>query len=565
MAAASPPARRWLFGPAPDLLLGCGLLYAIFMTAYAFRGAELRAVTPQFFMPLLILLFSMPHYGATLVRVYEQRRERQRYALFAVYTTLLVLAVSILGVYEAYLGSLLVTVYLTWSPWHYTGQNYGIAVMFLRRRGLSVTPPAKRLLYASFLLSFLLTFVVMHGLGQADYSLADLRSDEVRFMPLGLLPRPLAVALVPALAAACLVCLVGASVLLVRGGRLRDLLPAWVLALTQALWFSIPFGMVAWGRPSGVEPFDVHLSGIDDYRIWTWVGHGVQYLWVTSYYARAEQGWSGYGRYLTKTAVAGIAIWTLPFALFAPDAFGVRSYDGGLALVVAAAINIHHFMLDGAIWKLRNSRIASILIRDDRAAAVEPIGVGRAGWLHAGVWAAATLCVAGAAYVFWAGEVAYRAAWSRRDLVACTRILDRLAWFGRDDETRRYRLGVAEEERRNLAAALRHYERSAELRPSASALGRIGAARASLGDFGAAADAYDALLRLAPDHPDGLLAAAAARLELYDAPAALALLERADSIRPDHAQTRELLARAQQRASTPGETPPAGPSEIRGP
>ena len=33
--ATSPPGpRRWLFGPAPDLLLGCGLGYAVVFVAF---------------------------------------------------------------------------------------------------------------------------------------------------------------------------------------------------------------------------------------------------------------------------------------------------------------------------------------------------------------------------------------------------------------------------------------------------------------------------------------------------------------------------------------------------
>ena len=33
--------------------------------------------------------------------------------------------------------------------------------------------------------------------------------------------------------------------------------------------------------------------------------------------------------------------------------------------MIAGALNLHHVMLDSAIWKLRNTRIASILIRGD--------------------------------------------------------------------------------------------------------------------------------------------------------------------------------------------------------
>jgi tetratricopeptide (TPR) repeat protein len=38
-------------------------------------------------------------------------------------------------------------------------------------------------------------------------------------------------------------------------------------------------------------------------------------------------------------------------------------------LIFTAIVNIHHFMLDGAVWKLRDSRVASLLIRTARGSA----------------------------------------------------------------------------------------------------------------------------------------------------------------------------------------------------
>ena len=56
-------------------------------------------------------------------------------------------------------GSLLITLYLMWSPWHYMGQNYGIALMFLGRRGIRIDPNIKRLIHLSFITSFLLALI----------------------------------------------------------------------------------------------------------------------------------------------------------------------------------------------------------------------------------------------------------------------------------------------------------------------------------------------------------------------------------------------------------------------
>ena len=84
----------------------------------------------------------MPHYGGTLVRVYDQRKDRRAYAIFSVWATALLAALFVWGAFSTLVASVLFTIYITWSPWHYTGQNYGLAVMFLRRSGVPLSPRA---------------------------------------------------------------------------------------------------------------------------------------------------------------------------------------------------------------------------------------------------------------------------------------------------------------------------------------------------------------------------------------------------------------------------------------
>ena len=38
-------------------------------------------------------------------------------------------------------------------------------------------------------------------------------------------------------------------------------------------------------------------------------------------------------------------------------------------LIVTAVVNIHHFVLDGALWKLRDRRIAALLVDSGHRAA----------------------------------------------------------------------------------------------------------------------------------------------------------------------------------------------------
>jgi hypothetical protein len=186
-ANASPASRRWLFGPVPDLLLGCGVGYAFVFLLQLFDPSLLRAWVPAGAAPLVILVSGTPHYGATLLRVYERAEDRRAYAFFTVWITGALVALFFAGVASAFIGSLLLTVYLTWSPWHYSGQNYGVALMFLGRRGVAVDPRAKRAFHATFFLSFVLTFLAQHGTGGGPgYAPFADGGDAVRFIPLGI-------------------------------------------------------------------------------------------------------------------------------------------------------------------------------------------------------------------------------------------------------------------------------------------------------------------------------------------------------------------------------------------
>jgi hypothetical protein len=152
--AAAGTAGGWLYRPSVDLLLGAGVGYIVSVPLLAI-GSEVWGVG-QWSLPLFAfftLLISGPHYGATILRVYEHRRDRRRYALFAVWATLVLCALFVLGLHDVLVGSLLVTLYTSWSPWHFSGQNYGLALTFLRRRGVEVEPRASRLKHGSLSLT----------------------------------------------------------------------------------------------------------------------------------------------------------------------------------------------------------------------------------------------------------------------------------------------------------------------------------------------------------------------------------------------------------------------------
>jgi hypothetical protein len=251
----------------------------------------------------------------------------------------------------------------------------------------------------------------------------------IDFVPLGI-PRAAVDAAVPVALAAYAVTLIGSAGLLLRRAPARDLVPTAVLVLVQALWFTIPFAVHHWRLHPGIEPVEWDLRSL--YLPWIVAGHAIQYLWVTTYYARASEGWRGVLPYLTKTLVAGVAIWTLPAVLFAPRLLGSHGFHAGLALLVAAAVNIHHFVLDGAIWKLRQHRVARVLIRSERdAPSPGPTELAPAALGRRAVWGVAAVGCALGFFFFWEESVALPHALERRDLDGAIAVQQRLGWFGR--------------------------------------------------------------------------------------------------------------------------------------
>ena len=267
-AAASPTSNRWLFGPASDLLLGCGGLYLIaFLVIWAI-GPRTAAVVPEGLIPLALVFAAVPHYGATLLRVYERSTDRRTYAIFSIWASLLVWGVFVWGVYDLFVGSLLLTLYLSWSPWHYSGQNYGIGLLMLGRAGVRVSPRAKRLLYASFLLSFLLVLFTTHAATpDASYTPTPISFSEsaYRYMPVGI-PYSVLGPLLLVTAAAYLGCLVGAITLLRRNASWRDLTPMLGVVVMQALWFVVPVLARATMALQGVWPLSV--SSVSYMLLW---------------------------------------------------------------------------------------------------------------------------------------------------------------------------------------------------------------------------------------------------------------------------------------------------------
>ena len=347
--------------PAIDLIVGCGAWSLPLLILPYVLGNNGQAGALAFSM--LAVAVNGPHYMATIYRAYRTREDFARYRLRTLYCTLFLIAVLIAahGFYR--IVPWLMTIYLTWSPWHYMGQNFGLMLMFIHRNELKIDRRDRNVLWISFVASYLLTFLFFHtGPSTTPF-----------WISLGFPPSVLDTLRIPLM----LVFFAGAIPLgkLIRQAAKRGLwkpmLAPLTLYVTQFLWAVLPSALV-FLKGFGVPQVAFSVSMLA-------VMHCAQYVWITNYYARREAkaestDWH-WQRYFAILVIGGVALF-IPGPWLA--SYVVGSDFAMSFMIFTAVINIHHFVLDGAIWKLRDKRIHSLLTAADTRVADTPV---QASWI----------------------------------------------------------------------------------------------------------------------------------------------------------------------------------------
>jgi tetratricopeptide (TPR) repeat protein len=287
--------------------------------------------------------------------------------------------------------------------------------------------------------------------------------------------------------------------------------------------------------------------------LWIAAAHAAQYLWITAYYATSADPRQRTVPFLAKAAMAGFAIWTLPALIFAPGLLGRLPHESGLALMVAATVNLHHFVLDGAIWKLRDGRLARILLpkidapTDPQDAASIPAS------RH---WLRLALLGIGAASIVYGGvavveeEYGFKRALARGDLARARLALERFSWLGREGPSKHRELAIRFAQLGERRPAERELRRSIEIYPTFASWQALGRLNEEAGLPRRAIQAYEAALELQPNDALMLYRTGVLWLRVGEPERAALLLERAEKLAPDHSMIRASLLRARRRASS---------------
>jgi tetratricopeptide (TPR) repeat protein len=443
---------------------------------------------------LFALIFNYPHFMATIYRAYHTREDFERYKFFTLHLTLLLVLTGILLHASYRWVPWVFTLYICWSPWHYTGQNYGILTMFARRVGAQLTQAERRWLRAAFVASYLMLLASFETGGSSDPLILSFGLPARFTLPLRL-----------ALGGTFALFAFMAFRPLVRRTSLRAMAAPLTLVFTQFLWFVLPTLLEL--RAAYQIPQTRYSSGV------LAVLHSAQYIWITSYYqqrearAAGQSSWRMITYFLTLVA-GGIALfipgpWLVSFILH---------YDFTTSfLIFTALVNIHHFLLDGALWKLRDSRIASLLIdRSDKAAAGADRAAGSqtgvaARRLGARIYSAPLFRIALAALLFlWGGmdQVHFALGTNEGNLAA----LQRAARMNPYDSMLEARIATAETTAGRRDAAVAALARAVTINPHNRGL-QHACARAMLEDgrYVDAFEHYRKMLELFPRDSDALV------------------------------------------------------------
>jgi hypothetical protein len=344
---AEPKRPLYFVNPVVDVALIGGVSIAAFVALWFVpgpHGSHMPRDAVWSIAAALMWVVNWPHFSATSYRLYHTRSNISQYPITALVIPVL-LAVVVVGSFLSPRGVApwLVKLFTIWSPYHFSAQTLGITMIYARRGGFMVTPRI-RLALSGFIFG---TFLVQNAVTEAGQALGTFYT--VSYPTLGI------PGWVPDLLRywmwGC-----GAVFLyfVVSGSRKRgEVIPPIILlpAVTQFVWFTL-----GWRVPAFNE-FVPFFHAVQ-YLLIAWVMQIGETLAARAPTDRRRFVLAESLRWAAFNLVGGVLLfWALPrlgerFGFTLPFA----------TAVILSAVQIHHFFVDGVIWKLRNPKVASPLM-----------------------------------------------------------------------------------------------------------------------------------------------------------------------------------------------------------
>jgi hypothetical protein len=304
----------------------------------------------------LSFLFNFPHFSATVYRLYQKTDNIKQFPITSCGLPIAIFAGIIASILEPQLvAPYFLLLYLLWSPYHYSGQTVGITMVYARRCGFPIGQRERLALSGFVFATFLCMVARIAAVGPLDFYGMP--------VPPIFFPKWLLWGVVAVMAASG-VAFAGFAVRWCLNEK--RLLPPIILlpAIAQFVWF-------------------VPGAGLKAFVYFVPLFHSMQYLLIAAvmqlslrlHDAEGERSWRRIGRETLRWGwrnVAGGAVLFIAVPwLFAWAPLPLMSLAG----IIAAAINIHHFFVDGVIWKLRDPVTAAALRVNVAEFAGPPVGL----------------------------------------------------------------------------------------------------------------------------------------------------------------------------------------------
>ena len=328
---------RTFVNPLVDyLVVGGGLTLPIFAALYFSPGLNPigGGISEWTFIAI-----NGAHFAASTIRLYTKPGARQEFPFLSWVFPGLCLALVAAGLYWPRVGGQIKALYFTWSPFHYAAQTYGLAVMYAMRSGARLDGRDKAHIRGVCLLPFVYSFFTTPMGGSSWFISPDTVAASVFLSTLH-------ETIVVLLRAAVLLLPVSLFWQMHRMRGRQVPLIVLVLQISNGVWWLGSDFLNAW--------------------FWTAVLHSLQYLVVvTVRHVDERTAASGVRNSLRATLFHGTAFYgfslVVGFVLFfvAPSAFVMLGLGTGVEAyaMMTLVINLHHFIVDGFIWRNRPARL----------------------------------------------------------------------------------------------------------------------------------------------------------------------------------------------------------------
>ncbi len=318
--------------PAFDyMLIGGGLSLVVAAIVWIMASPDDAFLVNAALLPFFILLSNSAHFAASTVRLYTKPDSLKMLPFLTMAFPLIAIALLTLCLFQAgRWGPFLQALYLTWSPFHYAAQAYGLAVMYGFRSGCQLNPNDKRLLWWVCQIPFFHTFI--YGLEGGLRWLVSRETLDSLVVINWLDQHHSAITVVAFLVPLILFVKVWRS----SSGPLP--LISMLAVVSNSIWWFV-------------------LTPLNAF-VYATIFHGIQYLAIVIIFHVKDQMSRPDNKHRVVYHVAcfyGMSL-LLGYGLFQCLPFAYVFAGFGLlesALLVTATINIHHFIVDAYIWRLK--------------------------------------------------------------------------------------------------------------------------------------------------------------------------------------------------------------------